>query len=136
MSTVKTKAKFLMSLLATVLVGLSIADGRSKAPPPKLIGTWNYTSMTALKNGKPFGTISFHLGQWTVAFNQDATWVMKTPSNVNSRGLNGTYEVHGSDVDMKLANGKPYYKYRFAFEQDGKVLVLTDKASINRASRE
>jgi hypothetical protein len=61
---------------------------------------------------------------------------MKTPSNVNSDGLNGTYEVHGHDVDMKLANGKPYYKYRYTIEQDGKALVLTGKETINRANRE
>ena len=42
-------------------------------------------------------------------------------------GLNGSYAVHGHDVDMKLANGSPYQKHRFAIEQDRKVLTLTTK---------
>ena len=31
---------------------------------------------------------------------------MKTPSPQNPRGLNGSYEVHGHDLDMKLAQRK------------------------------
>jgi hypothetical protein len=112
------------------------AAGSPKAPP-EVIGTWDYTSMTALKNGKPFGTVHFRPGQWTVTFNQDATWVMQPPSPpAKPGGLNGTYAVHGRDVDMKLANGSPYYKYRFTIEQDGKVLTLTTKESTISASRE
>jgi hypothetical protein len=129
------KAKSSLLITAVVLIGVGAVDGGSKVPP-ELIGTWSYTSMTALKNGKPFGTTNFQPGQWTVTFNQDATWVMKTLANLNPHGLSGTYEVHGHDVDMKLANGKPYYKYHLTIEQDGKVLVLTDKGSINRATRE
>jgi hypothetical protein len=37
---------------------------------------------------------------------------------------------------MKLTNGSPYQKYRFAIEQDGKVLTLTTKESTISASRE
>lgn len=135
MDAMRWRLGFAIILASVCVIGLNLAEGK-KAPPPELVGTWNYTSMTALKNGKPFGTINFQPGQWTVTFNQDATWVMKTPSNLNPHGLNGTYEVHGFDVDMKLANGKPYYKYRYAIEQEGKVLVLTGKEAINRANRE
>jgi putative membrane protein len=53
-----------------------------------------------------------------------------------ARGLSGSYAVHGHDVDMKLANGSPYQKYRFAVEQDGKVLTLTAKEPTISASRE
>jgi hypothetical protein len=93
--------------------------------------------MTALKYGKPFGTVHFQPGQWTVTFNQDATWIMKPPSSsTKPSGLNGSYTVHGHNVDMKLTNGSPYYKYRFTIEQDGKVLSLTTKESSISASRE
>jgi hypothetical protein len=113
--------------------------GRQKRgqPPPELIGTWDYASMTALKNGKPFGTVHFQPGQWTVTFNQDATWTMKPPSPpANPGGLSGSYAVHGHDVDMKLPNGSPYYTYRFTIEQDGKALTLTTKEASVSASRE
>jgi len=125
---------FLIALASVCLIRID-ATGSSPKVPPELIGTWDYTSMTALKNGKPFGTVHFQPGQWTVTFNPDATWVMKTPPP-NPRGLNGSYEVHGHDLDMKLADGKPYFKYRFTVEQDGKVLVLTTKEATISANRE
>lgn len=127
---------FPIALAFACLVGLGVAGGSSKVLP-ELVGTWDYTSMTALKNGKPFGTVHFQPGQWTVTFNQDATWVMKPPSPpAKPGGLSGSYAVHGHDVDMKLANGSPYQKYRFRIEQDGKVLTLTTKESTISASRE
>jgi hypothetical protein len=130
------KFEYLIVLVSICLMGLDAAGGSAKAPL-EMIGTWNYTSMTALKNGKPFGTVHFRPGQWTVTFNQDATWVMKPPSPpAKPGGLNGSYAVHGHDVDMKLANGSPYYKYRFTIEQNGKVLTLTTKESTISASRE
>jgi hypothetical protein len=130
------KFEYLIVLVSVCLTGLNASGGSAKAPP-EVIGTWNYTSMTALKNGKPFGTVHFRPGQWTVTFNQDATWVMQPPSPpAKPGGLNGSYAVHGHDVDMKLANGSPYYKYRFTIEQDGKVLTLTTKESTISASRE
>ncbi len=136
MSTMKWKFEFLIILASVFLVGPNVANGGSKAVP-ELIGTWDYTSMTALKNGKPFGTVNFQPGQWALTFNQDATWVMKPPSPpAKSGGMNGSYDVHGHDLDMKLANGNPYFKYRFTIEQDGKVLTLATKESTIHASRE
>lgn len=115
-------------------LGLTYASA-SKEPPTELIGSWSYTSMTALKKGKPFGTVHIEPGLWGVTFNADETWTMKTPPRINPSGLNGTYKVHGHNLDMKLGNGKPYSKYRFAVEQDGKVLVLTGDGSTITASR-
>jgi hypothetical protein len=133
------KSRSFDSLILVVLVcltGLDAAGGPAKVPP-EVVGTWGYTSMTALKNGKPFGTVHFRPGQWTVTFNQDATWAMKPPSPpAKPEGLSGSYAVHGHDVDMKLANGSPYYKYRFTVEQDGKVLTLTTAESTISASKE
>jgi hypothetical protein len=126
----------LIAVAVLCLVELGAAGDSSKVPP-ELIGTWDYTSMTALKNGKPFGTVHFQPGQWTVTFNQDGTWAMKPPSPpAKPGGLNGNYAAHGRDVDMKLTNASPYQKYRFAIEQDGKVLTLTTKESTISASRE
>lgn len=128
------RSYFLIVFASIFVVGFSATGSSSKAAS-ELIGTWDYTSMTALKNGKPFGTVHFQPGQWLVTFNQDATWVMKTPPP-NSHGLNGSYDVHGHDLDMKLASGKPYETYHFAPEHHGKVLVLTTKEHTISASRE
>ncbi len=127
----KTKWSWFLILLASVSLARLNAVGSSGRVPSELIGTWDYTSMTALKKGKPFGTVHFQPGQWTVTFKQDATWTMKLPPPANPRDLNGSYEVHEHDLDMKLADGKPFDKYRFTLEQDGKVLVLaSDEATI------
>ena len=128
----KTKWSWFLIFLASLsFIGFD-AVGSSGNVPPELIGTWDYTSMTTLKNGKPFGTVHFQPGQWTVTFKQDATWTMKLPSSANPRDLNGNYEVHDRDLDMKLADGKPFHKYRFTVGKDGKVLDLaTDEATIS-----
>jgi hypothetical protein len=60
---------------------------------------------------------------------------MKTPPPT-LRTMNGSYSVHGHDLEMKMADGKPYYTYRFTIEQDGKVLVLKNKETIINADRE
>jgi hypothetical protein len=113
-------------------------DAKSASPkiPSELVETWDYESFTTLKNGKPFGTVHFQPGQWTVAFNQDGTWLMKPPSNVNPSGLSGTYEVHWHDLDMKLSNGKPYNLFHFKIDHDGKVLTLEDRKTSIIANRE
>ena len=130
------KIESLLFLLATYLLCLNAASGSPKVVP-ELLGTWDYTTMTNLKDGKPFGTVHFQPGQWTVTFNQDATWTMKPPPLGPKPGsLNGKYSVHGKDVEMKLSNGNPYDKYRFAVGPDGKLLTVTDKNSIITASRE
>ncbi|MGD0546172.1 MAG: lipocalin family protein [Candidatus Acidiferrales bacterium] len=117
---------------------LTALDARSASPkvPSELIGTWDYESFTPLKNGKPFGMVHFQPGQWTVTFNQDATWVMKPPSNVNPSGQNGTYEVHGHDLDMKSSNGKPYNSFHFKIDHEGKVLTLVNQKTSITANRE
>jgi len=81
-------------------------DAKSASPkiPSELVGTWDYESFATLKNGKPFGTVHFQTGQWTVTFDQEGTWLVRPPSNVNSSGLSGTNEVHWHDLDMKLSN--------------------------------
>jgi len=127
-----SKSGFLLVLACICLATLTSATASNKIPP-ELIGTWDYTSLAVLKKGKPFGTVHFQPGQWTVTFNPDATWTMKTPQR---NSFTGSYEVHGHDLDMKLADGKPYDKYRFTLKQDWKVLVLTTNENTISASRE
>jgi hypothetical protein len=106
-------------------------------PPPELIGTWDVTSMTALKKGKIFGTVNFQPDQWTITFNSDATWAMKPPSPpAKPGGLNGSYAVRERHVDMKLANGSTYQECHLTIGQDGNALTLRTKDSIISANRE
>src|SRR5271168_4803897 len=79
---------FLLALAFACLMGVD-AVARSPKDPPTLVGTWDYTSMAVLTNGRPSGTVHFKPGQWTVTFNQDGTWVMKPPSVANPHSFNG-----------------------------------------------
>ena len=126
---------FLLALALVSLAELNLAVA-STGILPELIGTWDFASMSPLKDGKPFGTIQFKPGQWSLQLNQDGTYVEKMPLRKYPLA-EGTYKVHGHVLEMKPANGKTDLKYRFALEEDGKVLVLTDKdKSITRANRE
>ncbi|MGB8540950.1 MAG: hypothetical protein WCD49_04855 [Candidatus Acidiferrales bacterium] len=129
----------LLCLQLVIFVACLVAlDARSASPkiPSELIGAWDYESFSPLKNGKPFGTVHFQPGQWTVTFNQDATWVMKPLTNVDPSGQSGTYEVHGQDLDMKLSNGKAYNSFHFKIDHEGKVLTLENQKTSITANRE
>ena|SRR5664279_718807 len=133
MPTMKSKPTFgFIAILAYVcLIGLSTANGGSPVPS-QLIGTWDYTSLSV--NAKGTGVADFHPGEWTVTFNQDATWVMKSP--LTPGGDSGRYEVKGHDLTMLRTNGELYEKYRFSVSQNGKVLGLVSKLTTISASRE
>jgi hypothetical protein len=131
----RIKIQLLIMLVSACFVGLS-ATGGSANVPTELTGIWEYSAMTALKAGKPFGSVNFGSGQWTVTFNPDNTWTMEVnlPRNP-ARHMNGHYVIHGHELDMKLDDGKPYSSYRFSVEQDGKLLVLTNKEHTINANK-
>jgi len=119
--------------LVCLALGVTIAASEI---PPELIGTWSFTSMTALKDGKPFGTINFKPGQWTLKLKDDGTYVEDFPVG-KAPHVEGVYKVHGHDLEMQATTRKADIKYHFALEQDGKILVLTDQGkTISTASRE
>jgi len=130
-----TDMKVRLSLVVACIC-LAISSVAFDKIQAELVGTWDYTSMTALKKGKPFGTVHFQPGQWTVIFKQDATWAMSMPPPANPRTMGGTYEVRGHDVDMKMADGKPFKTYHFTIEQGGKILTLRTADVSITASRE
>ena len=102
---------------------------------------WDYSTFTVVKNGKPFSTIHFQPGQWTLSLNADGTYIEKEPLKPRSADSNvatGKYEVHKHDLKMRPDKDGRELKYGFKLEADGKVLVLTDKnsGSISNARRE
>jgi hypothetical protein len=125
--------RFLLALICLATVSVAVA---SSEIPPELIGTWDFASMTSLKDGKPFGTIHFKPGQWTLRLKNDGTYGEDFPVGKNPH-MDGVYKVHGHNLQMKPAKGSADLRYEFSLEQDGKVLVLTDKGkSISTANRE
>ena len=119
------------SKILLILVVWLLASGLAKATsevPQKLVGVWDYTSLT-ISSGS---AVHFKPGLWTLKLNADATWVMQGPLS-NAKPVNGTYEVHGSELKM---NGGNNSEYHFSLKHDGKVLELKDKSSKISASRE
>lgn len=121
-------------LLAAVFACL-MAWGAVGGNPSPLVGTWSFKSLTALQNGKPFGTVHLKQGQVTTTFRPDGTWVTDT-TIPNPHQLTGTYQIHGDVLEMKRSDGKPYSTDRFKVEQDGKELSLTNKEQVLTARRE
>lgn len=119
------KSKIRLVLVCVWLLALASA---SDELPQKLIGIWDYTSLT-ISSG---ATVHFKPGQWTLKLNADATWAMQGPTPT-AKPVNGTYEVHGSMLRM---NGGNNLEYRFSLKHDGKVLELKDKRTKISASRE
>jgi hypothetical protein len=64
--------KAIVGALLLIVTCYAIAGGQDS--PQALVGSWNYESMTNLKDGKPFGTVHFKPGQLTIAFNPDGSW--------------------------------------------------------------
>jgi len=128
----REKRRFVLAVASACFLVLGVASASSEIRD-ELIGTWDYESLTAVRNGERDGTVHFRPGQWTVRFDTDATWVMKGPPP--SGGLSGAYEVHGHDLTMK-ANGRQDMEYRFAVKKNGRVLMLKDKGVIIIANRE
>ena len=134
------KRRFVAVLVCVCFVAIG-ASVVSSQIPPDLIGMWNYSSLTAIKDGRPFGTVHFQPGQWTMKLNADGRFFEKGPlksKSSDSDGATGKYEVHKHEFDMRPDRGSHELKYNFKLEEGGKVLVLTDKdkGTIIKADRE
>jgi hypothetical protein len=102
------------------------------AQEAQLVGSWDYESMTNLKDGKPFGTVHFKPGQWTITFKADGT-CNRSGLGKNAEPQTCTYKVHKKELAIEFANGK---KWDYKFEiHDGKSLRMTDKNTIFEATR-
>lgn len=128
----------LLPLACICLAAISAASGES---PSELVGMWDYSSLTAIRNGSPFGTVHFKPGQWTVRFNADGTYVTKGPlksQSADSEGATGKYEIHKHSLTMRPDKSGHELRYDFKLREDGKLLVLTDKdkGTIIEANRE
>jgi hypothetical protein len=99
-----------------------------------LIGTWDYTSYTALQNGKPAGTVQFKPRTMVFTYREDGTWEMKAADTSRTK-LNGSYDLHGMELIMKKADGSAYQDFEIQLEHDGRAMIMKDKHSIVTASK-
>jgi hypothetical protein len=125
----RQECRFVFILVCSCLIASSAAVASSEIPI-ELIGTWDYASFQAMK---PLGEILFKPGQWTLILNTDGTYLLKgaLPSVDLQREsvVFGRYEVRGQNLNMKPNHRGHDSKYSFKLQQDGKVLLLTDKTS-------
>jgi hypothetical protein len=125
----RQKCRFVVILVCSCLIALSAAVASSEIPT-ELVGTWDYASFQAMK---PLGKILFKPGQRTLILNADGTYLLKgaLPSVDLQResAVFGRYEVRGQNLNMKPNDRGHDSRYSFKLEQDGKVLLLTDKTS-------
>jgi hypothetical protein len=99
-----------------------------------LIGKWDCTSLTNLQDGRPFGTVHFNPGVMSYTYSDDGTWVMEAQISKHTK-LNGRYEIHGSELVMRNADGSLYEDFKVEIKDKGKEVVFKAKSSIITASK-
>ncbi len=123
-----------LSRVFVAILCVSFAALASAIDRTALEGKWEFTSYTLLEKGKPSGTVQFKPGTMIFTYHQDGAWEMDANDATHTR-LNGTYEVRGSELIMKRADGSPYQDFGVELKSDGKSMVLKDKRSIVSASK-
>jgi hypothetical protein len=114
-----------------MIAQMASADPLGKAA---LIGTWDYTSYTLIQKGKPSGTLQFKPHTMLFTYHEDGTWEMEASDSTHTTH-NGSFEIHGSELIMKKADGSPYQDCDVELTDNGKQMVLKDKRSIITASK-
>jgi hypothetical protein len=125
-----------IELALALVLPFVIADLASAAPLDKsnLVGTWNYTSYTLLEDGRPSGTAHFAPGALVFTYREDGTWEMEAADATHTR-LSGSYEIRGSELIMKKADGSPYQDFQVEMDNQGQEMTMRDKRSIVTASK-
>ncbi len=120
----------LLSLIATPL----FASGAS-IDKAALVGSWDYTTYTMLKKGKPVGTIQFKPRSMVFTYNDDGTWQMQADDATHTH-RNGTYELlHGSELVLKNPDGSGYQDFQLEMRSDGRFMLLRDNKSALTAEK-
>jgi hypothetical protein len=114
-----------------VVAQMASADPLGKAA---LIGKWDCTSYTVLQKGKRSGTLQFKPHTMLFTYQEDGTWEMEA-SDATHTILNGSFEIHGSELIMKNTDGSAYQDWVVELKDEGKQMVLTDKRSVVTASK-
>jgi len=99
-----------------------------------LIGRWDYTSYTVLKEGRPSGTVQFKPGTLVFTYHQDETWEMEANDATHTQ-LNGYYEVRRRQLIMRKSDGSPYQDCEVEMKDGGKAMIMKDKRSIVTATK-
>ena len=80
---------FSVSILLSLLTAPLFAAPIDKAA---LVGSWDYTTYTMLKKGKPVGTVQFKPRTMVFTYNDDGAWQMQADDATHTH-RNGTYEL-------------------------------------------
>ncbi|MBB5338322.1 hypothetical protein [Tunturiibacter gelidoferens] len=99
-----------------------------------LIGQWDYTSYTILQRGRPSGAVQFKPRTMLFTYHEGGAWEMEAGDATHTK-LNGSYEVHDTELIMKKTDGSTYQDFTVEFRNDGKEMVMRDKRSIVTASK-
>ena len=122
-------------LLALTLCSTGAHFGFAAAlDPSALIGKWNYTSFTMIKNGKATGTAHFTVGTMVFTYFENGTWEMQA-ADANRTHLTGTYTIRENELIMKKTDGSLYQDVQVEMSSDGRDMTLRDKRSVVTATK-
>lgn len=126
------------SVFVAVLLSLSTVSlfaAGTEIDKAALVGSWEYTTYTMLKKGKPVGTVQFKPRSMVFTYNEDGTWQMLADDATHTH-RNGTYEVlHGSKLVLKNSDGSPYQDFQVEMRSGGRFMLLRDDKSALTAEK-
>ncbi|NYF52432.1 hypothetical protein [Tunturiibacter gelidoferens] len=80
------------------------------------------------------GAVQFKPRTMLFTYHEGGAWEMEAGDATHTK-LNGSYEVHDTELIMKKTDGSTYQDFTVEFRNDGKEMVMRDKRSIVTASK-
>lgn len=135
MNSVRRTVFSVFATLLFPLLGVPLFAAGATIDKAALVGSWDYTTYTMLKKGKPAGTIQFKPRSMVFTYNGDGTWQMQADDATHTH-RNGTYELRdGSELVLRNPDGSPYQDFQVEMRGDGKFMLLKDSKSALTAEK-
>ena len=99
-----------------------------------LNGSWQLRLACMNDHGKPGACIEMKPGSLKFTFSADGTW-SSAANDTNGTKKAGTYEIHGSRLVLKNADGALYQNWQTDVGGNGKSLLVSDKQLIETFER-
>lgn len=135
MISVRQKGLSLACSILLSLITIPLFASGASIDKAALVGSWDYTTYTMLKKGKPTGTIQFKPRSMVFTYHDDGTWQMQADDATHTH-RSGTYELrNGSELVLKNSDGSPYQDFQVEMRSDGKFMLLRDDKSALTAEK-
>lgn len=135
MFSVRHKVFSVICSILLLFVTIPVFASGASIDKSALVGSWDYTTYTMLKDGKPAGTLQFKPRSMVFTYSNDGTWRMQANDATHTH-RSGTYQLlHGSELVLKNSDGSPYQDFQVEIRGQGRSMLLRDNKSILTADK-